>query len=295
MAERDLRPPRRRWLRLAARTLRLMLRQPRRTGDLVRQSYDRIAAGYDEAWTHHMRDLSCDLLERLAPPVGATCLDLTCGTGFVTGELAKRTGGRVIGVDRSAGMIEVARRQHGEVCTFVEADILEHLRSQPSAGFDVVTCAWGLGYSRPFQVVRQIARVLRPGGRVGIIDNSLFSLAEILWASMCAFAERPQALDHAMRVRFLPAVGMLRLAMLRAGLAVESSWQGRKSYYVPDGRTAITRLTATGAAAGFEFASDERYREEVFDRFARILEQQRRTEDGIAITHRYLAAIGAKR
>lgn len=287
--------PPRHWLRLIARILTLMLRQPGRTGDLVRQSYDRIAAGYDEAWTDHMRDLSCGLLDRLRPPTGATCLDLTCGTGHLTGELARRTGGRIIGVDRSTGMLDVARRQYGYACTFIEADILEHLRSLPSAGVDIVTSAWGLGYSRPFQVVRQIARVLRPGGKVGIIDNSLFSLSEVLWASVCAFAERPEALTHAMCVRFLPSAGMLRFAMRRAGLAVEFSWHGSKSYRVPDGVTAIARLTATGAAAGFEFASHEQYREQVFDRFARILEQQRRTEDGITITHRYLAAIGAKR
>ena len=295
MTERIHRPPRRQWLRLAMRTLGLLIRQPRRTGDLVRQSYDRIAAGYDEAWTNHMRDLSGDMLDRLAPPSGAVCLDLTCGTGYVTGELARRTGGTVIGVDRSAGMLDVARGRHGHTCAFVEADILEYLRSRPSAGFDIVTCAWGLGYSHPSKVIRQIARVLRPGGRVGIIDNSLFSLAEVLWASMCAFAERPDALTHAMRVRFLPSAAMLELTMRRAGLAVQSSWQGRKSYLVPDGPTAIARLTATGAAAGFEFASDERYRERVFERFAEILERQRRTRDGIAITHRYLAAIGAKR
>ncbi|HOW72893.1 MAG TPA: methyltransferase domain-containing protein [Phycisphaerae bacterium] len=294
MAEQNLRPPRRHWLRLTARTLGLMLGQPQRTAQLVRQSYDRIAAGYDQAWTHHMRDLSANLLDRLAPPAGATCLDLTCGTGYVTGELARRTGGRVTGVDRSAGMLEIAQCRHRHSCTFVQADILEHLRSLPPSGFDVVTCAWGLGYSRPFKVVRQIARVLRPGGRLGIIDNSLFSLSEILWASMCAFAERPEALTHAMRVHFLPSPGMLGLAMRTAGLAVKASWQGRQSYLVPDGSAAIARLTATGAAAGFEFASNERYREQVFDRFARILERQRQNQDGIAITHRYLAAIGAK-
>ncbi|MBP7934395.1 MAG: methyltransferase domain-containing protein [Phycisphaerae bacterium] len=295
MAEQNLRPPRRHWLRLTARTVGLMLGQPQRTDQLIRQSYDRIATGYDQAWTHHMRDLSAHLLDRLAPPAGATCLDLTCGTGYVTGELARRTGGRATGVDRSAGMLEIAQHRHGHRCTFIQADILKHLRSLPPAGFDVVTCAWGLGYSRPFKVVRQIARVLRPGGRLGIIDNSLFSLSEILWASMCAFAERPEALTHAMRVQFLPSAGMLVLAMRMAGFAVKASWQGRKSYRVPDGSAAIARLTATGAAAGFEFASNERYREQVFERFAQILERQRRTQDGITITHRYLAAIGVKR
>ena len=78
---------------LAVRVARLAWRQPERTADLIRDSYDRIAAGYDRAWTTHMRDLTRALLDRLAPPTGAACIDLACGTGFATGELARRTGG----------------------------------------------------------------------------------------------------------------------------------------------------------------------------------------------------------
>jgi anti-sigma factor RsiW len=62
---------------------------------------------------------------------------------------------------------------------------------------------------------------------------------------------------------------------------------------VPTGRAAIERLTATGAAAGFEFAADPALRDAVFARFAEIIEA-RRTERGIPITHRYLAAVGEK-
>jgi hypothetical protein len=62
---------------------------------------------------------------------------------------------------------------------------------------------------------------------------------------------------------------------------------------VPSGRAAIERLTATGAAAGFESAADPALRGAVFARFAEIIEA-RRTQRGIPITHRYLAAIGEK-
>ena len=104
----------RHWLAFACRLVRLAGRPRAATADLVRSSYDRIAAGYDEAWTAHMRDLSLELLDRLAPPAGARCLDLTCGTGFITAELARRCATRPIGVDASAGMLDVARRRHRE-------------------------------------------------------------------------------------------------------------------------------------------------------------------------------------
>jgi SAM-dependent methyltransferase len=221
-------------------------------------------------------------------------VDLTCGTGFVTGQLADRTGGHVVGVDSSAGMLEIARRNQGEQCTFIQADAVEYLRSLPPHSVDVIICAWGLGYSRPWHMVYEIARVLRLGGRVGIIDNTLFSLAEVLWASCLAFAETPTALTHAMRVRFLPGSWSLALLMRAAGLAVRRAWDGSKTYHVPDGQAAIERLTATGAAAGFEFAAGPDDHEAVFDRFAQIMEEKYKSADGIPITHRYLAAIGCK-
>ena len=92
---------RRRWLALGWKTARLLLRGPDQTPELVSAGYDRIAEGYDAAWTDHMRGLSLAMLNRLAPPAGAACLDLTCGTGFVTAELARRCGRLVLGVDSS--------------------------------------------------------------------------------------------------------------------------------------------------------------------------------------------------
>jgi len=284
--------PRRRWLLLGLRAAALLARPRSRTQQLIRDSYDHIAAGYDHAWTDHMRDLSVQMLGRLDPPPGARCADLTCGTGFIAAEVAARTGGEVVGVDVSAGMLEVARQMHGRSCRFVQDDALAWLKRQPSRSFDVITCGWGLGYTQPIGAVREIARVCRLGGRVGIIDNSLFSLAGVLWASLQAFAEQPAALQHAMNVRFLPHSLVLATIMRAAGLAVTDAWDGAKSYTVPDGRAAIERLTATGAAAGFEFAVDADRRDAVFGRFAEILEGRR--GEPVRITHRYLAAVGRR-
>jgi len=286
--------PKRRWARLIVRAGGLLLTQPEKTSDLVAASYDRIAAGYDDAWTNHTRGLSLAMLDELAPPHSAKCLDLTCGTGFITSQLARRTGGEATGADASAGMIAEARRKHGTLCRFVHDDALHFLRRQRASSFDVVTCGWGLGYTQPMRVLREIARVLRPGGRVGIIDNSLFSLAGVLWASFQTFAEQPRALRHAMRVRFLPHSLALAAMMRLAGLGVRRRADGAKTYHVPTGQAALDRLTATGAAAGFEFAVFDEYRDAVFARFAEIMDA-RRTADGVPVTHRYLQAVGGKK
>jgi len=281
----------RHWARLGMQIVRSRLGRDR-TSEWISHSYDRIAGGYDDAWTNHMRDLSASMLDRLDLPKGATCLDLTCGTGYLTTELDRRTGGRVIGVDASAGMIRTARERHGHACEYVQADIVDYLRALPPKSFDVITCGWGLGYSRPLSVIRHAARVLRPGGELGVIDNSLFSLAEVLWTSILTFAEMPEALTQVMRVRFLPNSATLAAIMRLNGLAIRHQEDGKRTYTVPDGSSAITRLTATGAAAGFEFAAMEAGRDALFQRFAEILENRYKTNEGVPITHRYLMTTG---
>lgn len=276
---------------MAWRILRLLL-DGQESAVYVTQSYDRIGTGYDDAWTNHMRDLTESLINRLRIPQGASVLDLACGTGFATGLLAEHANGPALGVDRSSGMLQVAA-ENCPNCEFIQSDMLDYLKKQPSESFDVITCCWALGYCRPFKVLRQISRILKPGGTIAIIDNSLFSLREALYASFLAFAEQPQKLTRLMKFRFLPGVGFLKLLMRLAGLKPLHSASGSRKYLVSSGRDAIERLRSTGAAAGFEFAAggDDK---ELFDRFAKILEERYGTTQGVPIIHRYIEAIAYK-
>ena len=108
---------------------RLLLIQRQPHAALVTRSYDRISTGYNQAWTHHMRHLTDDLIDRLDIGAGHAALDLTCGTGYATGRVATLTGCGAVGVDASQGMLTRARDAYADRCTFVHADItciLEH-------------------------------------------------------------------------------------------------------------------------------------------------------------------------
>jgi ubiquinone/menaquinone biosynthesis C-methylase UbiE len=276
------------------RVLKLFFSENNQTETLVQKSYDHISTGYDETWTHHMRDLTSVLIDKLDIQPNQTVIDLTCGTGYATQQIADKTEIKVIGVDNSEGMLEQARQNCPETCEFIHSDILEHLRTLPSESFDSVTCCWGLGYSKPLKVLRQIKRILKKDGKVGIIDNTLFSLREVMYCSTLAFMEQPEKLENLMKFRFLMGKRHLWTWLRMAGLKPSTVWGGSKSYTAESGIKAIERLRATGAAAGFEYASNNESSEEIFSRFAEILEQKYMSDNGIPITHRYLGGIAVK-
>src|SRR5947199_7654567 len=79
--------------------------------------YDPIAEMYHTLWADWYLPAALPALERLffqEVPIGAKVVDVCCGSGHVTGELIRR-GYQVTGIDGSAGLIEIARREWPEV------------------------------------------------------------------------------------------------------------------------------------------------------------------------------------
>lgn len=103
----------------------------------------------------------------------ANVLDLCCGTGDMAFALYREAGidaARVTGVDFSAAMLERARvKSAGKPMQWIEADAL-NLPFQ-NANFDLVTSAFGFRNLANYdQGLREIHRVLKDGGEVGILD-----------------------------------------------------------------------------------------------------------------------------
>jgi demethylmenaquinone methyltransferase/2-methoxy-6-polyprenyl-1,4-benzoquinol methylase len=145
----------------------------------VRGMFDRIAGVYDlmnsamTAGLHHgWRERAADRAELHE---GDSALDLCCGTGDLALELRKRVGpsGRVVGADFSERMLELANEKALERgfpdVTFEWADALELPYSD--ASFDAVAVGFGVRNLADLDLgAREMARVLRPGGRLVILE-----------------------------------------------------------------------------------------------------------------------------
>lgn len=144
----------------------------------VRGMFDRIAGVYDlmnsamTAGLHHQwRERAVD---RAQVGPGSDALDLCTGTGDLALALRRRIGvdGRVVGSDFSEAMLDLARRKSGEEGLPVEfgwADALDLPYGDES--FDAVTIGFGARNLADLgKGLSEMARVLRPGGRLVILE-----------------------------------------------------------------------------------------------------------------------------
>jgi demethylmenaquinone methyltransferase/2-methoxy-6-polyprenyl-1,4-benzoquinol methylase len=138
--------------------------------DGVRRMFDRIApvydvmnrvmtAGLDRRW----RRITVEEAVR----AGDRTLDACCGTGDLA-VAARRRGADVVGLDFSGRMLERAKRKAPEV-EFVQGDMLA--LPFDDASFDSATVGFGVRNVEDLEAgLRELRRVLRPGGRLGILE-----------------------------------------------------------------------------------------------------------------------------
>jgi arsenite methyltransferase len=142
--------------------------------EMLREEFNRWAeAGRGEGMEQDHLPITLPVLEKMRLAATDNVLDVGCGSGWLARRLAKRlTEGRVVGMDVSDEMIRIARRTSvdfenilyatGEVGEIPwEANFFNHAISVESAYY----------WPEPAAGVREIFRVLRPGGALWILIN----------------------------------------------------------------------------------------------------------------------------
>ena len=137
-------------------------------------SYDRVATilslGQDPRWRRALVDaIDARPTDRM--------LDVATGTGMVAQALHDRYGCAVVGLDQSADMLAVARTRDGVFEEVVEGRA-ERLPFADAA-FDHLTFTYLLRYvDDPAATMRELARVVKPGGRLAMVE---FGLPSGIW------------------------------------------------------------------------------------------------------------------
>jgi demethylmenaquinone methyltransferase/2-methoxy-6-polyprenyl-1,4-benzoquinol methylase len=197
-------------------------------------TYDRYAHllsfGQDARWRSF-------LVSRVEARSADTILDVATGTGAVAIELARRYGCRVVGVDQSAEMLAAGRArirraglEHHVELQEARAEALPFER----AAYDGLTFTYLLRYvDDPPAALRELARVVRPGGRIAMLDFHVpgSALARVSWD------------------------GYVRVGLPLLGRAISPAWREVGDFLGPSirgfwGRWPLERLLAAWSEAG---------------------------------------------
>ena len=166
-------------------------------------TYDRAATflslGQDPRWRRF-------LVSRIAAGPDSVVLDVATGTAAVAMELVRAYGCRVVGVDQSAEMLETGRDRLRRAGLGEQVELVEgRAEALPfeDASFDALTFTYLLRYVEdPAATMRELARVVRPGGSIAMLE----------------FAVPPGAVPRA------AWEGYVRIALPALGLAFGRAW-----------------------------------------------------------------------
>jgi len=126
--------------------------------------------GLDQSWRR-------TAVRMAAPKPTDHALDCACGTGDLSRALADCGAARVVGLDFTPQMLEIARTKRLGSKRDPARAVIEYIQGDamalpfPDGSFDIVTIAFGIrNVSEPARALAEFRRVLRPGGRVVVLE-----------------------------------------------------------------------------------------------------------------------------
>lgn len=142
------------------------------------ETYDRYARllsfGQDPRWRSF-------LVSRIEAGPGDTVLDVASGTAAVAIELARRHGCKVVGVDQSPEMLDAGRARVAAAGLAERIELREGRAEDlpfDDAAFAGLSFTYLLRYvDDPAATMRELARVVKPGGRIAMLEFSVPSRA----------------------------------------------------------------------------------------------------------------------
>lgn len=262
---------------------------------IQRYGWDKAAPFYEQYWQAQLAPARARLFELSNLEAGQRVLDVACGTGLVTFPAARAVGptGAVVATDISDAMVAYVQKEAalGQPHVTAERMEAEDLRFA-DASFDVVLCALGLMYvPDPLRALREMGRVLRPGGCV----------VAAVWGARnrCGWAEIFPIVDARVQSEVCPMFfqlgtgDRLALTMAEAGLVEVKADRVATTLDYDSAEAACGAAFAGGPVAlaysRFDGSTRRAAEEEYLDSIS-----QYRTDQGYAIPGEFVVARGCR-
>lgn len=270
------------------------------TADPLTATYDLNQPGmvelYESAviprWSRPFANLLLSQLLVMPRPPSAQVLDVACGPGFPTLEIARFLGQEadVVGLDPWEAAIDRGRRRAGDAwlrnVSFVAGDITH--ATLPERHFDLITC--NLGYTSFADRGRALAtmsRLARPGGALIMTVPLQAAMREFLdlYHVVLSDLQLTTSVDSLLAlVKNRPTIASARVALERAGLVIDREVTDRFTLRFADPRDFLTSpVVALNFMAGWRaIVPDLALRRLVFNEVERRLSQRAAAEGDLA-------------
>lgn len=232
------------------------------------------------------------LLERIPPKAGERWLDVACGTGAVA-ERAARAGAVVTGVDLAPALIETAKQRAAAEGLDIDYRVgdCERLDGIDDAAFDVVVSTCGIMFAPDHEAsARQLARVTKPGGRLGLANWELEGGVGTMFTMMAPFQPGPpptSPFDWGREDRVRELLGDAFALTLEHEVS---------TLRMPDGESYWQLFTSSfGPTKTLAESLDDARREEFHTTWNEFFESNYRADGEVAHTREYLLVLGTRR
>ena len=184
---------------------------------MIKELFLDTARWYDPLFERVLRDLRIQAAKVVPPKDGESVLDVGCGTGTQLAIYQER-GCKVIGIDLSSPMLQVAKSKLGPEAILTSGDAIR--MPYPDNSFDLVISSLFLHQLNPklqFATLGEMIRVLQPEGRILLIDfhpKEAWTLSGILTYLIIRMLEFFAGWEHFTNSRdFLSHGGIPKLAL----------------------------------------------------------------------------------
>ncbi|MET0312385.1 MAG: methyltransferase domain-containing protein [Burkholderiaceae bacterium] len=243
-----------------------------------RYGWDLASDAYETTWREQLAPAQRELMAQAALATGERVLDVACGTGLASFPALHAVGpsGEVVGVDIAGEMVGIAQRRAAarRLSNIRFARMDAEAMDFPGGTFDVVLCALGLMYMpEPERALREMRRVLRPGGR--IVAAVWGDRRRCGWSGVFPIVDEQVASEVCPLFFGLGQEGALEKALRTAGFQPERSRRLFARLVYADGASACDAAFAGGPVALAWSRFSPEVRQQVVERYLQSIESWR--------------------